>query len=802
MIKAFLSHSSKDKANYVRIVADRLKNKMNIVYDEYTFEAGNKTFNEIITKWVQEEVLIASNSFKNNTKQLFPIIIDKNITYKDARIPDWMKEEYNLQYVSKPTISAKRIESKLREISLLKHIKLNQKYNLCIGRNNILDEFEERIDDFESDKPKCIISTGVLSIGRRTFLKHALEKTDIIDKYYTPNSIYLNTNDSIEDFILKLNDYGFIDIDSDIKNLLNKTQEYKIELAIKILKEIQNNKELFIILDNGCIVNYERVISSWFKKIIESPELLNQPIICTASKYRVNYKDVRTDSFYAIGVSDLTMSERKRLFSRLLKIENIDMSKEDFSLISGQFYGLPEQILFCVDYIKRTNVQHVKNHLHEIREYNDEKASMLIKHYSENEEVLSFIRLIAQFEIISLDFLYQIVENTKFSVILDILVTENICEYFGYDGQFIRLNDSIRDYIVRNKTKIRQEYLERIQDHVEDFIKSDDFSDKDSSDYLFSIKEAILTEKEINDNLLFPSHFLRTMKDLYYERKYSRVIELADKVLDKEDFIDKNLVNDIRYYLCLALAKKKDKRVLQEVQKLGGDEHNFVLGYYYRIVGRYTDAIERLNKVVNSRYIQSRAKRELVHIYIQTEGYSKALEYARTNYIENKNNIYHIQLYFTCLISNEKFADYKEEIEGIVLELEERSLENNQDMGVRARALFLAKYEHDETNALNKINDAISSFPNSHYPLLTKFDIASFFKNISAMKEALDELEKFNKRISSRTFIKQKAYFTAISGNSVKAKQIINDELKNYPEEARNFILNNLDKLSKKNFHK
>lgn len=98
-----------------------------------------------------------------------------------------------------------------------------------------------------------------------------------------------------------------------------------------------------------------------------------------------------------------------------------------------------------------------------IREFNDEKASALIKHYQDNEEVLSIIRLIAQFEIISIDFLIEIVKDHNFNKILETLVTENICEYFGYDGQFIRVNDSIRDYIIRNRLKIKDEYLARIK---------------------------------------------------------------------------------------------------------------------------------------------------------------------------------------------------------------------------------------------------------------------------------------------------------------------------------------------------
>ncbi len=816
MITTFLSHSSKDKGRYVKLVADKLKNNNNIVYDEYTFESGNKILDEIIenmdnsqlfvffisedsleSSWVKKEILLAESKLNKNLKCFYPIIIDENILYSDKRIPKWIQEAYTLKYVSRPTIATRRIEQKIREIILNKHQKLEERENLCIGRNQLLDDFEERIDDFELKKPKCIISSGFNSIGRRTFIKHALIKTNLIKQYYKPNSIYLDINDSIEDFIIKLLDLGFSDINDETKNLLSKEQTYKINLAIKLLKDIQEQKEILIILDNGSIVNYERRISGWFKKIIESEQLENNILICTASKYKINRRE-HSNNFYSINIDDLTIPERKRLFARLLEINQIEISKEEYDLISKQFHGFPEQIIFTVDLIKRESLRYVINNLYLIREFNDEKASTLIRHYRENDFILSFIRLIAQFEIISLDLLYNIVDFKEYNSILERLITENICEYIGYDGQFLRLNDSIRDYIIRNKLEIKEEFKNKIKEHVIDFIKNENIEEKDSSDYLFSIKEAILNEEEVNENLLLPSHFLRTMKDLYNQRKYKKVIQLADKVLEKKDFIDKYLITDIRYFLCLALIKTKNKRVLNEVQNLNGDQHNFILGYYYRTVGRYIEALELLKKVVDSKYIQSRAKREIVHIFIQTEGYSKALKYARDNYIENKNNIFHVQLYFTCLIHSDDFFHNKEELKRLVKELEEKSLEVNSDMGHRAKALYLAKCEDNEIESLNIINDAIEIFKDSHYPILTKFDIAFIFKNIEEMKNAIRLLDSIHENISKRTYIKQKAYLLAIEEHSdVKAKQLINDELKNYPQELKDLINEKIDKLSK-----
>ncbi|MFY3230183.1 toll/interleukin-1 receptor domain-containing protein [Klebsiella pneumoniae] len=63
MIKAFLSHSSKDKEHYVRNVANWL-GKENIIYDEFTFEEGERTLDQIMEGLGDSElfVLFISNS--------------------------------------------------------------------------------------------------------------------------------------------------------------------------------------------------------------------------------------------------------------------------------------------------------------------------------------------------------------------------------------------------------------------------------------------------------------------------------------------------------------------------------------------------------------------------------------------------------------------------------------------------------------------------------------------------------------------------------------------------------------------
>ena len=83
-----------------------------------------------------------------------------------------------------------------------------------------------------------------------------------------------------------------MNIDHELRDLLSKNQEYKINIALKLLKEIQDNDELILILDNGCIVNFERKFSNWFKQIVESDTLENKITICTASKYKVDFREM------------------------------------------------------------------------------------------------------------------------------------------------------------------------------------------------------------------------------------------------------------------------------------------------------------------------------------------------------------------------------------------------------------------------------------------------------------------------------------------------------------------------------
>ncbi|MBM7454180.1 hypothetical protein HNR62_000004 [Oceanisphaera litoralis] len=820
MIRAFLSHSSKDKDSYVRGVANWL-GKDNIIYDEFTFEEGERPLDEIIkgldksslfviflsehalsSPWVQKEIVEAKVRLDDESlNKVFPIIIDDRLTYEDSRIPNWLKDNYNLKPIKRAQVSAKRIHNKLRELSWSKHPQLKKRNEIFVGRNAHQESFEERVHDFDKDKPITIITSGFPGVGRRTFLHRALYKTNITECASKPSSILLDRNVSIEDFILKINDLGLIDLGDQLLSLTDKTLDEKIKIIHRVMDAAYSSKELVYLVDDGCIVNYERRVSEWFLNTVESYSKQDFPIFCIASRYNVNFSNrPRNDRFYFVELNELNPNERKRLFKQLLDLYGISLEKKNFEDVSALLSGFPDQAMFAVDVLKEDPTTKVSDKIPIIVEFNTDKASALLGKYDEQEETLDFIRLLAQFEVISSDFVFSLVSEEDYYPILEELYSEHIVELIGLDGEIIRLNDIVRDYIKRNRIKLREDFSSKIHAQVESIVKSDDIFELDSSEYIFALKEALGSNIEIDEKLLIPSHYLRCMKDLYYSKgNLDRIIQLADIILQKEKTIEYRVLQDIRYYLCLALAKKKDRRVLREVQNIRGDEHTFLLGFYYRLCGRLKESLEKFESIVDGKYVGHRAKREIVQVYVQLEEYERALGYAKNNYEGNRGNQFHTQAYFNCLVNSVNARQQSEELKKLIQNMRLIDSDQSNEMADISEAVFLAKIDDDKVAALDKIRDCVDMRPENHYPLLAMCDLAIKYRDIDLLRDGFSKLQGINKRkdISSRTLNRYRAYVFAAEGNISDAIQAIENDLSRYPQDSKDRIIRNITEYAK-----
>lgn len=819
-MKAFLSHSSADKQSYVSIVAARLTAE-DFVYDEITFEAGEQTLNEIIrgldessvfclfisnksldSDWVQQEVDGALVRLTNGSlKSIYPIVIDRNVTHDDPRIPKWLKENYNLRLVTRPVIAARRIQQKLRQASWAKHPKLKERQNAFVGRNTQIEAFERRFDDYSKAKPVLSVVGGPSSIGRRTLILNALRKLNLVGADKDFPVLPLDRHSSIEDFILRLLDLGASDQTYTAMDLTERTLEEKVTISVALLKDLTTFKERIILIDEGCLVTFERTLAPWFAAIVNTPDLAGRPLMFVASRWALNPGSARnlSPAVFSCSLGELDPSERRRLFARLLKIEEIVISNEDFETFADLLHGFPDEVFFAVDLVARFGVKGALDRSNDIVEFNGEKASMLLRPFQDNEAVLNVIRLLAQSEVFSVEFLCQIFNSDQLLPIIGTLVSEHVCELIGAEGEFVRLMDSVRDFVKRNNLSLAPELQKAVNIAIESDIRQGNWDEYDSSRVAFLVKNALANGQNLEPRFMIPSHILRAIKELYYDRGgLRRAVQLADVLLAKERNLEPQLVQDVRYYLCLVLARLRDPRVMEEAHRIRGDEHHFILGYYFRLVGRQREAIERFTRILNGAFVGVRAKRELVEVLLQMEQYDEARGQARKNYEENRTNQFHIQAYFRALVLGSNPEQHLVQLKALCAELDAVGSERARQMAMIGQALISARCEHD-IRAIDLIDDAIAAFPRIIYPPLAKFDIGLSFRNQAAMQDAvrrLDALVNDGAHLSTKTIGVHRAYLAAVQGDLSTAKSRAAEVAKHFTDEARTRFLEKLEVLA------
>lgn len=816
---AFLSHSSKDKKGYVEIVARKI-GYHKCVYDELTFEEGMKSLEEIEkglnktdlfvifisnsaleSDWVKRELNEAFRLLnEGNIKRILPIIIDPHITYEDQRLPKWLREEYNLKYVARPTVASRRIIQRLREISWECHPKLKEKERIFVGRNDLIKSFEERIDSFDLPTPLCFIASGIKEIGRRSLLKKCFVKANIFEESYQPPIIFLNSHEGIEDFIYRIYDLGFSGT-FDLSDFMTTKLEDKIGIAIELIKDVQNSREIIFIIDNGCLITPDREVNKWFKAILEELKYSDRITFAVASSFRANRNNIRKmDYLYYLEVPELEKKERDGLLKRYSYFEGLELLSNDFKYFSGLLNGFPQQVYYAVDLIKDLGIPKAKKDCYLLVEFNSERVNLLLSKYGDDEKAINFLCFLSEFDFIDYDIIFEVVgEDQYFIKLLDEFFALAICENLGANKEYIRVNDAIRDYVRRNRLSLPEEYKAKLEEHIKKFLKDYKDEEKSAADLLYSMKEALLAGEKIDQKYLIPSQFLKTMTELYhFHKRYNEIVKLADRVLLNEEFIDERVVTEIRYFLCMALARLRDKRFLDEVQYFDGPNHNFLFGFYYRLTGNYRKAIERLETALAERPNFSFAERELVQVYLYIEEYGKALELAKQNYEKEKNNPYHIQAYFRCLIRQGINGGSESKIEELLENLSKVKSEKGKEMYLTAKAEYLAFYKNEEELSVALINEAINQFPNVYYSRLVKFNICEKFNRIDDMKYIVETLEAETDKGSHfySIFINLKAIYLAKIGLKDEALKLVLGSIRNYPENSLDKIIKQIESIT------
>lgn len=195
----------------------------------------------------------------------------------------------------------------------------------------------------------------------------------------------------------------------------------------------------------------------------------------------------------------------------------------------------------------------------------------------------------------------------------------------------------------------------------------------------------------------------------------SSVINLVDKMLLKSNQYDENTIREYRYWLCMSLARNKDRRFEKEVQYFyESADYYFLKGFYWRLKKDLRKAEEFLGEALKLNSNHQRTKREIVNVYIMNENYQEGLTLAKENFMRKKTNPFHIQAYFICLLhNNEQNVESVQEELSMLLDLIQKSLDKKaKSMYTTMLGEYIYYVQNNPLKAIEVLENRVNKYGN------------------------------------------------------------------------------------------
>lgn len=612
-----------------------------------------------------------------------------------------------------------------------------------------MEKFENDINNIDNWTPTYIIAYNYFEgIGRRTFLKNALRKYELTNYLDSPTTITIDSKESIENFIYKLNTISkipeILDYDFSVLSI-----ESKIEIAVKLLKQFMDYKELVFVIDEGGIVLPNNTIVDWFKSLVNNELFDNNLILCLISKFRPNEAQLRREKKSLVyRIPELSKPESKNLFLRLLKIYQLEnLRREDKEFFIEHLNGIPSQIIYAVNLIE-INPFEAKKNINEIVEYSDRFSSTILNHLKDTPNAYQLAIFLSTNEIFSIDLINKVFgENDDTSAALQKLFDLSLFNFVFGGYEYVKLNPTLSDFINRSKIRIDNEYNDRLNNVTKELLEED--LDKiiidDYSEFMITLQNMLVNEIKIPKKYFIPSLIIKNVIKEYDKGNYDYVIRICLELLENSNY-DQQIIWETNYRLTLAYARTRNDKFFDHISFFKNEINNldyyFLLGFYHRHKGNKSKALEYYHKALEYYPEHSRTKREIVNLYLSLGQYEDALELAKENYEKRKTNIYHIHSYFISVIRRKKQFTSSEIT---TLQTLMNAVESNPDIKsddiLRCMKGEYAYYVESNLDLANDILlEAIQLNENKNYP---KKSLSEIYRK-EGLNEALDELNNYN----------------------------------------------------------
>lgn len=640
-MKAFLSHSSKDK-EIVGAVATLLERQY-CVFDARSFDSGIE-FKKSIEQGLDDSsvfVLFASKSsldalwvefeieeawyqrLRNKLSMALVYLIDSSVEL--SSLPEWLKRA-SIRKANAPQAIARDIRHHLDNLLL------ERQRPYFTGRSSDIENLEQALTPLgDLTPPHSFVISGLPGIGRRAFVKHTIPSILQLRKFVeirvgegdTINDICINIADKIEPYNTMK---GLTAIIEDIRSM---SEDLALQRIKGNLVSLNISNELPVFFDEGGFMDAEGHFREEIEKLVDSIQSTNE-VYASFISWRRPTLEIKTP-LPIIQLKPLGDDETKRLLKLLARRNNLDVLAEQVDELAEYIGGYPPAAYFVVQLCKDYGIELMLREKTSLTRFT---STIFLRHFSKiglSRDEKRILKLLASYSPLPLGTITEIlgIDVNKLDKLLirliDLaLIISNECSHyqiadpisdaskiaFGYldPNEHSKVAKSLSAYLANAPLEGPQLQLSRLL-----FIAARLSGDLDLAK----------TTIHLSNDLI------RLTETLYHQRKYKEAIETGYLALEERP----NSITARRYLIRGLIQEERwpeAEKHIEEFKKYATRyEILYLKGFLSRHRSEIPDAIKYYRASKKLGWTGVSISRELAYCYFLNGDYDPAADYIR-----------------------------------------------------------------------------------------------------------------------------------------------------------------------------
>lgn len=674
-MKAFLSHSSKDKI-FVTSVAKAL-GLMQVELDEKTFDFQMNVAaihdalkrcdlfvyflsqNSSTSTFVKEELRAALESRGSGIIKRVVVFTLDDSSYRN--LPGWLQEINVAQKTSSPKLCARRIQALLLELAALDDVGVG----LFIGRDADQADLRKAVSVPAKNIPLFLHAVGHYGIGRRTFLSKSLTAlyprlfNTIVEvtvaQYDGPEEFYrqlfsLNNVSSFEDMLITFDVFAKFEIRDQTSAICD------------ILREMADNGEFIVVIDEGGVYDDDGQFQPFLIEALKQLATLGRPALgfVQARMMPGKWKIVNERTYHRY-LKPLGDEDMAAILSLTFNEFDIEYSENQLKQLISHLDGHPYNIKFLLHYVLNYGVQSLIDDPSDLIEWKNRRAADFLNKLVFNEIEITVMSLLSEYHYLDTETLFAIAGGSLEDVTRAVRRLQDFCclerrEHHLYISAPLR--DGVRrDDRFKQSDAWNQSVALKICALVSEYQNEDHVP-------LAIIGSATLASAKAKNppaflsRLILPSHLLRIAREHYDDGRRTHCMEFCQKAYLMKERLPEDAQVEVLRLWGLSAIRSGDIPLYEDILvKLRGYSSKvarrmvfFLEGFALRLKGQLDLAEGKfLNAWKLARSNQS-INRELASLYCKQRRYAEAEAHARAAYETAPTNPFIIDIFAETLM--------------------------------------------------------------------------------------------------------------------------------------------------------